>query len=265
MWMKDHILSVGYSIMGKFLRSALLVSAWCSTMLVAHAGPEERPTYTPTADLKGAWHFEPDPALPDVLLLGDSISIGYTLMVRELMQDKANVFRPMITEGRRPANCGDTMIGLANIDGWLGEREWRVIHFNWGLWDLCYRHTDSTEQGNRDKVNGTISTPLEDYEKNLEKLVQRLKATGAQLIWASTTVVPEGEAGRFAGDEIQYNAVAKRVMDRHGIPINDLHAFSRDFPEDHFIGPGDVHFTHDGSARLAARVAEAIGKSLKRK
>src|SRR5689334_7284762 len=34
--------------------------------------------YTPPADLAGPWAFTPDPRLPNVLILGDSISLGYT-------------------------------------------------------------------------------------------------------------------------------------------------------------------------------------------
>ncbi|MEX5491452.1 hypothetical protein ABFV43_21925, partial [Pseudomonas fulva] len=84
-------------------------------------------------------------------------------------------------------------IGLEKIDKWLAaEKKWDVIHFNWGLWDLCYRNPTSKNQGNRDKVNGKILSTPEEYEKDLEKLVARLKTTGAKLIWANTTVVPEG-------------------------------------------------------------------------
>ncbi len=226
--------------------------------------PAQNEPYTPPADTRGAWGFVPDPSLPDVLILGDSISIAYTLPVRRLSEGKANVYRPMRPDGRGPDNCGDTTIGLAKIDNWLGDREWELIHFNWGLWDLCYRHPESKEQGKRDKVNGTLSTTPEDYERNLDKLVTRLKATGAELVWASTTVVPEGEVGRFVGDDAKYNAVAKRVMDRHKIPINDLYAVSKAFPADHFVGPGDVHFTGEGSAKLAAQVAAEIGKALEK-
>ena len=55
-----------------------------------------------------AWSFAPDPALPDVLILGDSISIGYTLLVRSRLAGVANVFRPLAPTGKGPANCADT-------------------------------------------------------------------------------------------------------------------------------------------------------------
>ena len=46
-----------------------------------------------------------NPKLPRVLLIGDSISIGYTISVRKLLADKANVHRP-------PTNCGPTIGGI---------------------------------------------------------------------------------------------------------------------------------------------------------
>jgi len=114
--------------------------------------------------------------------------------------------------------------------------------------------------GHRDKVKGTLSVPPEQYEKNLEELVQQLEKTGAKLIWASTTAVPEGEAGRFAGDELKYNAIAAKVMARHGIPIDDLHAVSAGFGGKFSTKPDDVHYTQEGYAKLAGQVAETIRK-----
>lgn len=218
--------------------------------------------HTPDADQHGPWDAEIDPALPNVLILGDSISISYTRPVRRMMTGKANIVRPMRPDGRGPDNCGDTVIGLANIDRWLGTMKWDVIHFNWGLWDLCYRHPESKSQGNRDKINGTQSVSPEQYEKNLDALVTRLKQTGAKLIWAHTTLVPDGEAGRFVGDDLKYNAVATRVMHRHHIPINDLHTLSAGFPPEMFVAPGDVHFTTDGATKLAKQVTQHISSTL---
>jgi len=230
----------------------------------APGGAQDSPPqqhYTPAADLRGQWEFVPDPKLPNVLILGDSISIAYTLDARQALRGKANVFRPMLPD-KKPQNCGDTPRGLALLDEWLGDTRWDLIHFNWGLWDLCYRHPQSKEQGGRDKVRGKLTTTPKDYERNLEKLAARLKATGAKLIWANITVVPEGEAGRFVGDDIKYNAIAARVMERHHIPVNDLHRTSKSFPPELFSGPGDVHFTAEGSAKLARQVAKCISNAL---
>lgn len=197
-----------------------------------------------------------DPSLPNVLILGDSISVGYTLQVRAGLQGKANVIRPS-------ANCGSTETGLVNLKQWLGTNHWSVIHFNWGLWDLCYRSPKSKNQGGRDKVNGKLSVTLEKYEQNLETLVHQLKSTGAILIWASITAVPEGEDGRFVGDDVKYNAVAERIMKKYGVLIDDLYATSQALPPESRIEPGNVHFTHDGYAKLAAQVVSKVSEALK--
>jgi len=138
-----------------------------------------------------------------------------------------------------------------------------VIHFNWGLWDICYRHQDAKAYGNRDKVNGAVSTSMDQYAKNIEQLVARLKKTGAKLIWASTTKVPEGEAGRVVGDEIKYNRTAANIMKKNGIKVNDLHALTSTFEAKIFKLPGDVHYTKEGSTKLAEQVAQAIRAMIK--
>ena len=75
-----------------------------------------------------------DPKLPRVLLIGDSISIGYTLPVRELLKGKANLHRI-------PVNGGPTITGLEKLKGWIGDGKWDIIHFNWGLHDLKFMDT----------------------------------------------------------------------------------------------------------------------------
>lgn len=193
----------------------------------------------------------PETTLPKVLLIGDSISIGYTEPVVKLLDGVCFV-------RRAPDNCGDTRRGLQALDGWLGDDHWDVIHCNWGLHDLCCRHPESNSQGNRDKIRGTVAVPLEEYRQNLEQLVARLRARGTQLIWASTTFVPPDEPGRHQGDDKRYNAVAAEIMRRHGIPINDLHALTASFASSLFVGPGDVHYTEDGYRLLARQVADFI-------
>ncbi|QDT88570.1 SGNH/GDSL hydrolase family protein [Gimesia algae] len=195
--------------------------------------------------------------LPHVLIIGDSISIGYTKPTIELLKDVANVERVK-------TNCGDTKRGRQHLERWLGKTNWDVIHFNWGLHDLCYRHPDSKTQGHRDKVNGTISVPLDQYEKNLEALVEQLEKTGATLIWATTTPVPESEAGRVVGDDLKYNQVAEKIMKKHDIKINDLHKLATGFEASLWAGPGNVHFKPAGSDKLAQQVAQEIKATLKK-
>jgi len=205
-------------------------------------------------------HKRPDPALapiddvpglPRVLLIGDSISIGYTLPTRRLLDGKANVHRI-------PTNGGPTTRGVQQLDGWLGDSRWDVIHFNFGLHDL--KHADA-KGGLVDASEAPRLVELDAYRENLRAIVRRLKATGATLIWCTTTPVPPGAKGRVAGDELAYNAAAAEVMKDEGVAINDLHAFAAARLAE--IGkPADVHYTPAGSGVLASEVARRIEEAL---
>jgi acyl-CoA thioesterase-1 len=197
------------------------------------------------------------PGLPRVLLIGDSISIGYTLAVREELKGKANVHRPA-------TNCGPTTRGIEQIDAWLGNSgsgKWDVIHFNFGLHDLKY----VDEQGqNAEPGRGKPQVSLADYEKNLETLVTKMKATGAKVIFATTTPVPDGSPARKLDDQKQYNDVALAVMKQHGVAIDVLHAFA--LPKLSEIQlPANVHFKPEGSKQLGRQVAAEIAKALSSK
>jgi acyl-CoA thioesterase-1 len=192
------------------------------------------------------------PGLPRVLLLGDSISMGYTSKVRELLAGKANVHRP-------PENCMESANGLKKLDTWLGTAKWDVIHFNFGLHDNKYvdgnaKIVVAPEQGR------VVSTP-EQYEKNLRELVGRMKRTGAVVICATTTPVPSKSNGRREGSEVAYNAAAAKVAKEAGILVNDLHAFVAKHPDAQQL-PNNVHFTERGYDQLAAVVAAKIAEAL---
>ena len=188
--------------------------------------------------------IEDQPALPRVLLIGDSISIGYTLPVRELLKGKANVHRI-------PTNGGPTKNGTASIEKWLGTGKWDVIHFNWGIHDLKFM------------PDGKRQVEAEDYEKNLRTLVARMKATGAKLIWATTTPIPDGELvpSRKFGLVPEYNAIAKKVMTENGVAIDDLSAAITPRIAE-LQNPKDVHYKPEGYAFLAKQVATSIEVAL---
>ncbi len=223
---------------------ALLLAALCPSAEAQKKKRKPNPALQPIEDVAG---------LPRVLLIGDSISIGYTLPVRALMKGKANVHRPR-------TNCGPTTRGLSGIDDWLGDKKWDVIHFNWGLHDLKYmardgKLADPKAPGSHQQV------PPAEYEKNLRTLVDRLKKTGAKLIWCSTTPVPEGSNGRLPGDAAKYNAIAAKVMADHQIPTDDLYTFAKARLKE-IQRPANVHFSSAGSKALAQQVADSISKAL---
>jgi acyl-CoA thioesterase-1 len=181
-----------------------------------------------------------------VLLIGDSISIGYTLPARKLLAGKANIHRI-------PENAAFTGFGLKRIDAWLSDGRWDVIHFNFGLHDL--KRMD----------DGKPQVSLADYEANLRELVARLKLTGAVLVFATTTPVPEGKVNppRVPADVPLYNDAARRVMKENGIAIDDLYGFA--LPRLGEIQlPVNVHYTDAGYEVLASEVVRSIQSALAR-
>jgi hypothetical protein len=197
--------------------------------------------------------IEDVPGLPRVLLIGDSISIGYTLDVRDLLKGKANVHRI-------PTNGGPTTNGLKNIQAWLGDSKWDVIHFNWGLHDLKYIQNDPSKRADPKAEGSHPQVALDDYEKNLAELVKIMQATGAKLIWCATTHVPAGSDGRIEGDEVKYNEAAARIMTAAGIPTDDLRTHALAKPEAQL--PANVHYSPEGSRYLAEKVAAVITEHL---
>jgi len=186
-----------------------------------------------------AWDYVvDDPKLPRVLLIGDSVSRGYTLAARKALAGKANVHRA-------PANCGPTATALKKLDVWLGKGDWDLIHFNFGIHDR--------------------RTPAADYESRLETIVERLKNTGAKLVWASSTPIP---ADWKEGPEIktlleEKNEIAARVMKQNGVEIDDLFTFITPHLPD-TQNPKDVHFNSKGYEMLGKQVAQQIEASLKK-
>lgn len=179
--------------------------------------------------------------LPRVLLLGDSISMGYTVPVREGLAGKANVLRP-------PTNCSSTGNALNHLDSWLGKGKWDVIHFNFGLHDAKL------------PPEGVRHAPPDVYEANLREIVKRLKATGATLVWATTTPVPNGgiiSPTRRFGDIAAYNTIARKVMEENGVSIDDLNAVVTPHLAQ-MQKPNDVHYTAEGSEVLAKAVIASV-------
>lgn len=235
-----------------FLVSTVLVASVAAQDLEpatdgSNAPKPTHPAFKPVEDTAG---------LPRVLLIGDSISIGYTIPVRELLQGSANVHRA-------PENCGPTSRGLKQLGKWLGDKKWDVVHFNFGLHDLKYLDA----KGNYvPPEKGKQVAPLPDYTRQLQQITERLKSTGARIIFATTTPIPGGAKGRIPGDEIAYNRAAVAIMEQERVPVNDLHAWIT--PEIQSSQSGEVqekanvHFTARGSAKLAEKVAAAIREQL---
>ena len=211
------------------------------------------------------WACKPVEGLPNVLILGDSISIGYTLQVRELLKGKANVYRPVNKEGTRPVNCSGTTDGMKRCGATLKAEKWDVIHFNWGLHDLKHVKKAGTHDKSNDP-NSPTQVTVEEYEANLVKIIAELKKTGAKLVFATTTPVVPGTLNPLRTPEapVEYNKVALKLMEKHGIPVNDLYAYC--LPNlTKWQMPKNVHFKAEGSMELAKKVAKVISEELDEK
>lgn len=182
------------------------------------------------------------PGLPRVLLLGDSISIAYTIPVRELLKDRANVHHV-------PVNAGASS-GPGRIRTWLGNEKWDVVYFNFGIHDAKIK-------------NGKPTNDLAAYEKNLRDSLTILKASGAKIIFATTTPIPPvlKPEGRNFAPIPPYNEVAVKVMKEANIPVNDLYAVMLPVLEK-YQRPFDVHFTKEGSEFMAKDIVKSIQQQL---
>ena len=194
-------------------------------------------------------------ALPNILILGDSISIGYTPPLTRLLEGRAVVVH-------NPGNAAHARNGAEKIDAWIGTSKWDVIHFNHGLHDLKY----VTDQGSNStsRTAGHRQVDLPEYAACLETMVLRMKQTGAKLIFATTTPFPEGtKPVRVPADCALYNEAALAVMKKHGVAINDLCAYAAPHLAT-WQRPVNVHFVEEGSNQLALEVARQIWKALGR-
>lgn len=216
-----------------------------ATCVNAQSARPKNPAFEPPEVTEG---------LPHVLLIGDSISIGYMLPVRDQLKGEANVWRP-------PTNCGPSSKGIESLDEWLGDRQWDVVHFNHGLHDLKYMGPNGQNLADPAAATSYQQVPIPQYKKNLKQIAERLKATGATVIWCETTPVPKGSKGRVVGDAKKYNqAAAEVISELGGIETDPLYDFAMKHSDQQ--RPANVHYTPEGSRLLASQVANSIRDAL---
>jgi lysophospholipase L1-like esterase len=191
-----------------------------------------------------------------IALIGDSIRLGYQEIVRELLTERAEIWSP-------EENCMHSLHHLFHLQPWYVDPAADIIHFNFGLWD-CRR----LERGSAENA-----VPVEVFARNLDFILRKVRAaTTARIIWATITpVVQERYNARFsethdpcreASDVELYNAVAAPVLLRHGIVVNDLHAFVDELGRDCLICEDGFHFTEQGNQLLGRQVAKVISSDL---
>ncbi len=185
------------------------------------------------------WEQTNDTKLPRVLLIGDSITNGYTPQVRTLLKDRAHV--DMLATSKSVCDPAFLLEVTLATDGYKHA----VIHFNNGLhgWHL----TDA------------------QYEAGLRRLVEKLRALApqAKLVWGNCTTsvtLPDKQLNPTANATvIRRNEIAARVMTELGIPIDDLYGAIVDHSDWH---SDSLHFNAEGYAALAQSIVTAVLPSL---
>ena len=173
--------------------------------------------------------------MKQVLLLGDSIRMGYEPLVRAALEDRADVSGP--SENGRWA--GYT---LNSLRFWLPRLpKPDIIHWNNGLWDL----------GDDYHLGRPFSLP-EEYESALERTITVLNNMfpGVQIIMATTTPTANPDTSGIEA----YNEIMKKVAARHNIPVDDL------FPlvNPSLICPDGIHLNEEGWKIVSQQVIASI-------
>ena len=186
-----------------------------------------------------------------VILIGDSIRMGYEAAVREQLAGAAEVWVP-------EQNGGTSENVLAHLDEWAIARRADLVHVNCGLHDLK-RAFDAVAN----------AVPLPRYEANVRAILRRIRdEAGSRILWALTTPVNQEwhhrtkPFDRFEADVEAYNAAARRAAEDMGVGVNDLFSVVTNAGRDALLMPDGVHFTPDGCLLLGRAVAAAIRAAL---
>lgn len=180
-----------------------------------------------------------------ILLLGDSIRLGYQPAVTELLEGKAEVYGP-------EDNCRFTMYTLWHAFQWVaaaGEPD--IIHWNNGIWDM-YTHLQDGK---------SFITP-EEYGCNIIRILRELRALcpGSRVMFATTTPVSDQNTLITNESIDRINEIARRVMQAEGVEIDDLNRALRGRPE--LICEDLLHLTPQGYHTAAQAVVQALSPYL---
>jgi lysophospholipase L1-like esterase len=176
--------------------------------------------------------------------------MAYQPRVKKVLADEAVVVGP-------GENCQSSVYLLAHLDQWLLELgSPDVAHWNCGLHDAGYNPHRKPMQ-----------IPLERYVENVRAIHEKLKATGARLVWATTTPVhphrpltPTHWSWKNA-DINRYNAAVLDLMRAEHVRVNDLHAVvASDY--DGYMAEDQLHLTPAGAQACADAVVGVVRVAL---
>ncbi len=189
-----------------------------------------------------------------VLLIGDSIRMGYDKYVKETLKDTCKVYYPN-------DNCRFAQYVLRHIHDWKQElsldKDLDLIHWNVGLWDTLELFEDG------------CLTPPDYYGYFIEKICKRIKTIfpKAKVIFATSTPILEERftAPHFSmrknADIDHYNKIAKEIALKNGFVINDLYSLVENVPIDYYSDMTHL-YTPAGTELLTNAVVKIICETL---
>ena len=186
-----------------------------------------------------------------ILLIGDSISMGYRNFVALAFKNTAKVYFP-------EENCRFATYVLRNLWDWKNVFECGdnvdVIHWNAGLWDGLVM------------PDGKPLVSIERYCEDIERICVTMKILfpNAKMIFATSTPVQEDlfqtkyqYYRRYNRDTERYNAAACEIVLRHGGAINDLYSLMKDVPKSYYSD--QTHFyTKEATQMISDQVIRSI-------
>lgn len=192
-----------------------------------------------------------------VLLLGDSIRMGYDDYVKERLQGEFEVYYEPDDNGRFAAY---TLWQFNQLVCKYGKFD--LVHWNNGYWDM------NIEPPMTEAIH-----PIDEYLHFLKRIIKEIRKNGAKIIFATTTpILTAGAAKDITGTGanlryhndwvIQYNNAAKKLMQSENIPINDLYTLTLKDPN-YYKSEDRLHLTEEGYQVCADAVANSIRQNLK--
>ena len=211
--------------------------------------------------------------MKNLLLLGDSIRMGYDSFVQEKLAGRMNVYYS--EDNGRFAQY--TLRTLENWKTQLSLPEIDVVHWNNGLWDAL--HLNANPGGSDGEAEGeTISpenvpakfqfdkdplTPPDMYRYMIGRVLTRIRQLfpKAEIIFATTTPVIEEQANwayRSNAEIDAYNRIAREVLVPRGVRINELGRFAAENCQS--LHRDWVHYNDEGSSLLADEIIQYLEK-----
>jgi hypothetical protein len=220
-----------------FALLAVLLFAFVSAPLSARQIP---PTVSRPEEIEWTWEVRPthvDSKLPNVLLVGDSISRNYYPEVQRQLASAANVYLFASS-----ASVGDPRLlhQLADFAS-MENVQFQVIHFNNGMHGWTY-----SEQA--------YESAFSEYLRAIRQI-----APAAKLIWATTTPVKaDSSPGPTNARVDQRNSISVAVITKTGITVDDQHLLMTHHTDTY---EDNVHFAPAGATIQGQQAAESIRKA----